>query len=57
MDYPSPQRDRANMSRGSATQRPNRRKALRQERNDPNASSPTDPATGDDANPTRASGH
>jgi hypothetical protein len=41
MDYPNRQRDRANMSRDSATQRPSHRKALRPERTCPMPVAPT----------------
>jgi hypothetical protein len=54
MDYPSPQRGRANLYRDGATLRPSRRKALRPEHTCPNASSPSGLANGAGANQTRS---
>jgi hypothetical protein len=56
MDYPSPQRDRANPSRDAPTLRSSRRGDPRSERSGSSANSPSGPATGAGANVSAALG-
>jgi hypothetical protein len=57
MDYPIPQRDRANLSRDAPTLRSSRRGDPRSERSGPTANSPNGPATGAVPTVSAALGH